>query len=91
MVVVDDRSTDGTDTHLRMLAEEDDRIVYLHNRHNVGCYASKNIALDYVRGEWITFHDADDHSMSERLAKQLSFCVTGSVHQNNNEIKPHDA
>jgi hypothetical protein len=77
LIVVDDRSTDGTDAQLRALAEEDDRIVYLHNRHNVGCYAAKNTAIAYARGEWLTFHDADDHSMSERLEKQLWHCVTG--------------
>lgn len=77
LIVVDDRSTDGTDAQLRALAEEDDRIVYLHNRHNVGCYAAKNTAIAYARGEWLTFHDADDHSMSERLEKQLWYCVTG--------------
>lgn len=77
LIVVDDRSTDGTDVQLRALAEEDDRIVYLHNRHNVGCYAAKNTAIAYARGEWLTFHDADDHSMSERLEKQLWYCVTG--------------
>ena len=77
LIVVDDRSTDGTDAQLRALAEEDDRIVYLHNRHNVGCYAAKNTAIAYARGTWLTFHDADDHSMSERLEKQLWYCVTG--------------
>ena len=77
LIVVDDRSTDGTDAQLRALAEEDDRIVYLHNRHNVGCYAAKNTAIAYARGKWLTFHDADDHSMSERLEKQLWYCVTG--------------
>ena len=77
LIVVDDRSTDGTDSQLRALAEEDDRIVCLHNRHNVGCYAAKNTAIAYARGEWLTFHDADDHSMSERLEKQLWYCVTG--------------
>ena len=79
LIIVDDRSTDGTDTQLRALAEEDDRIVYLHNRYNVGCYAAKNTAIAYARGEWLTFHDADDHSMSERLEKQLWYCVKGEI------------
>ena len=93
LVVVDDRSTDGTDAILRELAEEDDRIVYLHNRHNVGCYASKNTALGYVRGDWLTFHDADDHSMSERLEKQLRFCTTGSatIEYDSTKVRPYDA
>jgi hypothetical protein len=79
LVVVEDRSTDGTDTLLRTLAEEDDRIVYLHNQSNLGCYASKNLGIAHARGDWLTFHDADDYSMSDRLEKQLKYCLTGSI------------
>lgn len=86
LVVVDDRSTDGTDDLLRILAEEDDRIVYLHNQHNVGCYASKNIGIQYARGTWLTFQDADDHSLSQRFEKQLSFCMTGDSESVSNMI-----
>jgi glycosyltransferase involved in cell wall biosynthesis len=49
----------------------------LHNTHNVGCYVSKNIAMQYARGTWLTFHDADDYSMCERFEKQLTYCTTG--------------
>ena len=77
LIVVNDRSTDNTDSLLRTMAQQDDRIVYLHNQHNLGCYASKNIGLRYARGHWLTFQDADDYSMSERLEKQLVFCLHG--------------
>lgn len=77
LIVINDKSTDHSDSILRTIAQNDDRIVYLHNIHNLGCYASKNIALQYARGTWLTFHDADDHSMSERLEKQLYFCQNG--------------
>jgi glycosyltransferase involved in cell wall biosynthesis len=79
LIVVDDCSSDTSATILRMLAQEDDRVRYMRNRHNVGCYASKNIGLTHARGAWLTFHDADDCSMSERLEKQLHFCVTGKI------------
>lgn len=96
LVVVDDRSTDGTDQLLRDLAEEDDRIVYLHNQHNVGCYASKNIGIRYARGTWLTFQDADDHSLSQRFEKQLTFCMTGesessSITRHKDDATAHDA
>lgn len=84
LVVVDDRSTDDlTDRLLRELAQEDDRMVYLRNTRNLGCYASKNIALEYVRGTWLTFHDADDYSMCERLEKQLQYCLGNSTSDTN--------
>ena len=77
LIVVDDCSSDTTSPIMHMLAREDDRVRYIRNRHNIGCYASKNIGVGYARGAWFTFHDADDCSMSERLEKQLHFCVTG--------------
>lgn len=83
LIIINDKSTDHSDSIIRTLAQNDDRIVYLHNIHNIGCYASKNIALRYARGTWLTFHDADDHSMSERLEKQLHFCIHGEQNETN--------
>ena len=77
LIIIDDRSTDNTDSLLRTIAQHDDRIVYLHNKCNLGCYVSKNIGIQYARGTWLTFQDADDYSMSERLEKQLSLCMYG--------------
>lgn len=79
LIVVNDRSTDNTDSLLRTMAYQDDRIIYLHNQHNLGCYASKNIGIQYARGQWLTFQDADDYSMSERLEKQLTLCISGQA------------
>ena len=31
---------------------------------NVGCYVSKNIGLMHCKGTWLTFHDADDYSLT---------------------------
>lgn len=79
MIIVDDRSTDATDALIRQKAAEDDRIVYLRNCCNVGCYVSKNMAIAHCRGEWITFQDADDHSVRNRLQLQLDFCHTKNL------------
>ena len=88
LIIINDKSTDHSDSLIRTLAQNDDRIVYLHNIHNIGCYASKNIALQYVRGTWLTFHDADDYSMSERLEKQLHICLHGQE-DHNTDSPPH--
>ena len=88
LIIVNDRSTDNTDSLLRTMAQHDDRIVYLHNQHNLGCYASKNIGVQYARGHWLTFQDADDYSMSERLEKQLSFCLYGNEADAREQLYP---
>ena len=86
LIIINDKSTDHSDSIIRTLAQSDDRIIYLHNIHNIGCYASKNIAMQYARGTWLTFHDADDCSMCERLEKQLHFCVHGNDVTDGNEV-----
>jgi glycosyltransferase involved in cell wall biosynthesis len=72
LLVIDDCSTDGTREKLLGWAEADQRIRLLFNNCNVGTYASKNLGLLHARGEFITCHDSDDWSHSERLARQVS-------------------
>ena len=79
LIIVDDRSTDFSDEVIRNKTLEDDRIVYLRNVVNVGCYASKNIGITHCRGDWITFQDADDHSLCDRLEQQLRCCMQHDV------------
>jgi glycosyltransferase involved in cell wall biosynthesis len=74
LIVIDDSSSDMSDSILRQFASIDDRIVYFRNPVNVGCYVSKNIGMMHARGTWITFQDADDYSLSKRFELQLRAC-----------------
>lgn len=67
LVVVDDCSTDGTFAILRRLSQEDSRIKICRNIVNVGPFASKNAALGYASGKYITGQDADDWSHPQRI------------------------
>ena len=62
-VVVDDASTDGSADVVEAIADRDPRVVLLRAPTNRGVSAARNMGLDFVRGEWITFLDADDHFM----------------------------
>lgn len=97
IIVVDDGSTDTTEDVVQKLAAEDARVSYLKNPHvdphridmrgtniSVG-YLARNYAMDRSRGEWITFQDADDASLLNRIEVQLQLaqnygatCVTTS-------------
>lgn len=59
-VVVDDASTDGTAEVVGDIAARDPRVVLLRAPANGGASAARNLALGVVRGEWLTFLDADD-------------------------------
>ncbi|MCX8039796.1 MAG: glycosyltransferase family 2 protein [Planctomycetota bacterium] len=67
IIVVDDASEDGTAQELEALARSDARIRVLRNARNVGPYVSRNCALAHCRGEFITFHDADDWAHPTRI------------------------
>jgi glycosyltransferase involved in cell wall biosynthesis len=71
LIVVDDCSTDRTRQKLAAWAAFDQRVVVLHNKHNVGTYGSKNLALLKARGKFITCHDSDDWSHPQKIAFQV--------------------
>lgn len=73
LIVVNDKSTDGTGAMLDALAKTDDRLIALHNPVNVGPYVSKNVALSFATGDFITGHDADDIALPDRLERQVTY------------------
>jgi glycosyltransferase involved in cell wall biosynthesis len=71
LIIVDDASTDRTGAIADTLARHDGRVKVLHNRGNVGPYVSKNCALPFAHGEYVTGHDADDWAHPERIERQV--------------------
>jgi glycosyltransferase involved in cell wall biosynthesis len=82
IVIVDDNSTDDTFAIAKEFAKKDPRVsVYtlpFDDRHrfnkrgrniNAG-YSARNYAFEKVKGEWITFQDADDVSLLNRIEVQ---------------------
>jgi hypothetical protein len=79
-VVVDDGSTDGTADVVRAIAARDPRVVLLEAPANEGVSAARNRGLHAVRGEWLTFLDADDRLLPGGLAAMHRAAVaTGAL------------
>ena len=71
--VIDDASTDSTRHIIENLMTEDNRIHYYRNSRNLGVAAALNIGFMKAKGAYIARMDADDLSMSERIARQVLF------------------
>lgn len=69
IILVDDGSTDESPQLCDMWAEQDSRVIAIH-QENGGAAAARNRGLDIARGEYILFVDADDY-VSEDLCGML--------------------
>lgn len=73
LLLVDDKSTDGSLRILADWARRDSRIRLIQNDRNLGLAASLNRALNEARGEYVARMDGDDISLPQRFEKQLTF------------------
>lgn len=71
VIVVDDASTDGTQS--AVLEMKDERIRYVRQSENAGACAARNRGIDMARGEYIAFQDSDDVFHEDKLASQLEY------------------
>lgn len=68
IIVIDDGSTDNT---RQVLEPYLDKIRYLY-QENKGVSHARNLGLEMARGEFISFLDADDFFLPDKLAKQVA-------------------
>lgn len=69
-LIVNQRSTDGTDEYLDAL--KDSRVRVIH-RQKAGIGEALNIALQEARYDWVARMDADDIALPTRLEKEVEF------------------
>lgn len=79
VIIVDDNSTDKTKEVAQKIALKDARVYYFalpfddphrfnkRGRNVNAGYSARNYGLEKVSGEWITFQDADDVSLRNRI------------------------
>jgi hypothetical protein len=71
LIIVDDRSTDGTAALAASLAARDRRIRFMSNVRSPGAFGARNTGVSAARGEFVALHDADDWAHPQRIARQM--------------------
>lgn len=71
LILVDDRSRDGSATLIRELASEDSRIKPLLLDSNRGAALARNAGLELADGRYVAFLDSDDLWYPQKLEKQI--------------------
>lgn len=72
LILVDDGSTDASGSICEEYAAKDDRIRVLHQK-NSGVSVARNLALDKITGDYVTFIDSDDWIETKYLSNFIDF------------------
>ena len=67
LILVNDGSTDDSLDICKKYEKFDDRIIVM-SQTNGGVSKARNRGLDFAKGEWITFVDADDYFLDDALS-----------------------
>ena len=72
LLLIDDGSKDHSREICDEYAKKDSRIRVFH-KENGGVSSARNLGLDNVKGEWITFVDSDDYLKMEFLSNLTKY------------------
>ncbi|OHD39339.1 MAG: hypothetical protein A2015_07840 [Spirochaetes bacterium GWF1_31_7] len=72
---------DGSDKPVRDIVScfDDSRIIILENKKNMGVSFSRNVGINYSKGDYIALLDSDDEWFSDKIARQLDYFISHPV------------
>ena len=73
LILIDDFSSDKTLEMMQPFTSKNPNIKLFKNESNQGAAISRNKGIEIAQGDYITFLDADDLWLPEKLEKQLAF------------------
>lgn len=79
MIIIDDASTDGSDSIISSYTQKDNRIKFVMSPKRAGPGAARNSGIKKARGRYIAFLDSDDYWASDKLAKQIRFMQSNQL------------
>jgi succinoglycan biosynthesis protein ExoO len=75
IIIVDDRSSDGTGALLKSAAQGNEIIKVITSARNGGPSVARNAGIAAAQGDWLAILDADDAFAPNRLAMLMPFAV----------------
>lgn len=78
IILVDDGSTDGSETICDEYAKIDKRITVIH-RDNGGLVRARKTGLEYAKGDYVGFVDGDDYIDEEMYAYLYEEIIKGKA------------
>lgn len=73
LIIIDDASNDGTETLIKTYIQQDSRLKYFKNDHNLGIAKSRNKGCKIAEGEYIAMLDSDDWWLkNDKLSRQVA-------------------
>jgi glycosyltransferase involved in cell wall biosynthesis len=76
ILVIDDASTDATESVVKSIASNDPRVFYFRHLESCGAGAARNTGIENAHGPLVAFLDDDDVWLSDKLQLQLALLKT---------------
>lgn len=73
VIVVDDASTDGTESFIK---QSYPYVTYIKHKINKGAAAARNSGICYAKGKYVAFLDSDDEWLPAKITHQLKLLET---------------